>query len=258
MEETMERSAPAGRPQITVVNGTRCPIWVAIYKRRSLLHGNEPPVAWQVASPPPRGKTSFFVPRDYQVCARYSFEPENSRRPVYQTNSLQVPHLSAGAGFLIESVTSLDRRTWGAVLTRTAESPGWYRIRIANRFSIGVSIHVRMEGREIFAPRIVPPMAALIEDLDSPFYMAVLPLPRADGDRLLDSEVALTEIAVRAGESVKVQGGPRKGFEISRRDEKQPVKERKQEPASRRRERGKTRKASSRMPLPQETPHSAG
>lgn len=250
----MERSDLTGRSQITIVNGTRSAIWVAIYKR-SPLRTDEPPIAWQVVSPPPRGKTALFIPRELQVCARYSFEPENPRRPVYQTNVCRVSHAPAGAGFVIESVPSQDRRTWGAVLNRTVENPGWYQIRVVNRFSLGVSIHLRMEERAIFPPRIVPPMAASTEDLDSPFYIAVLPLPRAAGDLLPSSEIALTEIAVKVGESVKVQGGPRKGFKISRASEgdstidseikkRAPVK--KPKPASPRRERGKTRKAAAR------------
>jgi hypothetical protein len=211
----MERATPVGRHRITIVNGTRSAIWVAVYKR-SPLRTNQPPIAWQVVSPPPRGKTALFVPREVRVFARYSFEPENPRRPVYQTRSLLFPKASAGAGFVIESVSSPDRRTWGAVLNRLAESPGWGQIRVVNRFSIGVSIHVRMDERDIFPPPIVPPMAAWTEDLESPFYVAVLRLPREAGDLLPESEVARTEIAVRGGESVKVQGGPRKGFEISR------------------------------------------
>lgn len=211
----MESSSLTGRPQITIVNGTRCAVWVAIYKRSS-LSTSEPPIAWQVVSPPPRGNTAVFIPRDYQVCARYSFEPENSRRPVYQTNVLQVPHAPAGAGFVLESVSSPDRRTWGAVLTRTAESPGWYQVRVVNHFSIGISSHIKQEGRDIFPPRTVPPKAAWIEEMDSSFYVAVLPFPRAAGDLLLNSEISLTETVVKAGESVKIQREPLKGFKISR------------------------------------------
>lgn len=237
----MASSISADRPQISIVNGTRLAVWVAIYKR-SPLRTNESPVAWQVVFPPPRGKTTIFIPQDYQVYARYSFEPDDPRRPVYQTNVLQVPHAPAGAGFVIEKVASPDRRTWGAVLTRAAESPGWYLIRIVNRFMIGVWSHVLQGGRDIFSPQILPPEAAWSEDLDSLFYIAVLPWPRAGGDLLLDSEIALTEIAVKAGETVKIQGGPYKGFKISRITKKQAAAKK---PASRRRERGKTRKDSS-------------
>lgn len=211
----MASSISAGRPKITIVNGTRLAVWVAIYKR-SPLRTNEPPVAWQVVCPPPRGKTTIFIPRDYQVCAHYSFEPENPRRPVHQTNVIQVPHAPAGAGFVIQGVSSQDRRTWGAVLTRGDKSPGWYQVRIVNHFTIGVWGHVRQDGRDIVSPRILPPMSAWTEDLDSPFYIAVLPFPRAAGDLLQDSELALTEIAVKAGESVKIQGGSFKGFKISK------------------------------------------
>lgn len=249
----MESSVLTGRPRVTIVNGTRSAIWVAIYKR-SPLRTDEPPIAWQIVSPPPRGKTALFIPRELQVCARYSFEPENPWRPVHQTNVCRVPHAPAGAGFVIESVPSQDRRTWGAVLNRAAENPGWSQIRVVNRFSIGVSIHLRMEERAIFPPRIVPPMAVLTEDLDSLFYVAVLPLPRAAGDLLPISEIALTEIAVKVGESVRVQGGPRRGFKISRvsagdstRDPEPDIKAIEQpkpakKPASRRRTPRKTRK----------------
>lgn len=245
----MTSSVPTGSSRITIVNGTRCAIWVAIYKRSSLRE-DQPPVAWQVVPPPLRGKTALFVPQEVQVCARYSFEPEKPRRPVHQTRVLQVPHAPAGAGFVIENVSSPDRRACGAVPTRTAESPGWYQIRVVNRFLIGVSVHVRMDGRDLFPPPIVPPMAAWTEGLDSPFYVAVLPLRRAAGDLLPESEIALTETAVRVGESVRVQGGPVKGFKISRisaddSTEKAEIKKRKpaKKTASPRRGRGKARKA---------------
>lgn len=217
----MESSVPTGRPQVTIVNGTRSAIWVAIYKR-SPLRVDQPPVAWQVVSPPPRGTTALFVPRKVQVCARYSFEPENPKRPVYQTRSLALPNAPAGASFVIEGMSSPDRRTWGAVLNRVVEPARWGQIRVVNHFSIGVSLHVRMDERDIFPPPIVLPTGAWTEDLNSPFYVAVLRLPRAAGDLLPQSEIALTEIAVRVGESVKVQGGPRKGFEISRIPEGEP------------------------------------
>ncbi|HEX3553784.1 MAG TPA: hypothetical protein VIA62_11210 [Thermoanaerobaculia bacterium] len=185
-----------------------------------------------------------------------------------QTNVLQVPHAPAGAGFVIEGVSSPDRRAWGAVLTRVAESPGWYRIRVVNHFMIGVWSHVRQGGQDIFRPRLLPPMAALTEDLDSPFYLAVLPLPRVAGDLLQDSEIVMTEIVVKEGETVKIQGGPNKGFKLSKipagssAPEKKPkaqakpkveikvrevVKKASKEPARRRREREKTTKAPSRL-----------
>lgn len=211
----MESSTLAGGPRIMIVNGTRSVIWVAVYKR-SPLRGNQPPIAWQVISPPPRGATALFIPRGVEVCARYSFEPENPRRPVYQTRSLPLRNTPAGAGFVIESVSSPDRRTWGAVLSRAAENPGWGQIRVLNRFSIGVTIHVSMDERDIFPPPIVPPTAGWIEDLDSPFHVAVLFVRRVAGDLLPLSEIALTETSVRAGEALRVLGGPRKGFEICR------------------------------------------
>ncbi|HSK81020.1 MAG TPA: hypothetical protein VLQ45_31495 [Thermoanaerobaculia bacterium] len=211
----MESSIFAGRPQITIVNSTRCAVWVAIYKR-PLLHTNEPPVAWQVVSPPPRGNTAVFIPRDYQIYARYSFEPENPRRPVYQTNVLQVPPAPAGAGLVLEGVSSPDRRTWGAVLTRTTQSPGWHQVSVINRFSIAISGHVRQQGHDIFPPRMVPPMTAWTEKLDPGFYVAVLPLPHAAGDLLPDSEISSTETAVKSGESVRIHREPGKGFKISK------------------------------------------
>lgn len=211
----MTRSSSACSPQITILNGSRHAVWVAIYKR-SALRTTEPPVAWEVVVSPPRGKTTVFIPQDYQVLARYSFRPENPRRPVHQTNVLQVPHAPAGAGFLIEGVASPDRRIWGAVLTRVADSPGGYQVRMINRFTVGVWAHVKQGGRDIVSPRILSPLSAWTEDLDSPFYIAVLSLPRSAGDLLLSSEVALTEIAVKVGESVRVQGGPHKGFRISK------------------------------------------
>src|SRR6185369_907197 len=104
----MGSAALIGRSRITIVNGTRQAVWVALYKR-SPLHADGPPVAWQVVSPPPHGRTAVFIPRDYEVCARYSFAPENPGRPIYQTRTVQVPHAPAGAGFVIEGVSSPDR-----------------------------------------------------------------------------------------------------------------------------------------------------
>lgn len=224
----MESAASPSRPPVTIVNGARRAVEVVVYKR-SPLRPDQPPIAWQVVPLPPRGKTTIVLPREYQVCARYSFEPDNPRRPVHQTNVLKVPQAPAGAGFVVEGV-SPDRRIWGAVLTRTTETPGWYQIRVVNRFPIGVWGHLRQEGRDVVPPRILPPLATWTEDLSSPFYLAVLALPYSAGDLLQDSEIARTEIAVQAGENVKVQGGPRKGFEISRIPEGRP-----RPPAGRRR-----------------------
>jgi hypothetical protein len=219
----MENAIAGGRPQVTIVNGSRRAVWVALYKRSPLSIG-EPPVAWQVVLAPPRGKTSIYTPRDYQVCARYSFEPENPWRPVYQTNALQVSHAPTGAGFVIESVPSQDRRICGAVLARATGGPGWNQIRVVNRFLIAVWSHVRQAGRDIFPPRILQPGAALIEDLSSPFCVAVLPSPRAAGDLLPDFEIAMTETVVNVGDSVRIQGGPFRGFKISRLDPPSPNK----------------------------------
>jgi hypothetical protein len=211
----MKRLATGGRSQITIYNGTRCAVSVALFKR-SPLHPDAPAIAWQVVSLPPRGRTAVLISRDFQVCARYSFEPENPRRPVYQTHTLQGLHAPAGAAVTIEGISTPDRRTWGAVLARTPEGPGWFRIRITNHFAIGVWAHLWQDEQDIFPPRILPPMATWTEDLSSTFYLAVLPLPHAVGDLLPESEIALTEIAVEVGEHVKIQGGPRKGFEIIR------------------------------------------
>lgn len=211
----MVSQVSGGDGRITILNSTRSSIWVAVYCR-SALRNDEAPIAWQVESVPSRATTAISAPRDYQIFARYCFKPEAPRQPVYQTNTRAVLRASAGAGFVIESISTPDRCTWGAVLIPAAQEPEWYRVRIVNRFPLGVWTHVRQGGRDVFSPRVLPPGSSGIEDLDSPLYVVVLALPRAAGDLLLNTEVAATEIVVEAGESVKVQGGPRKGFKISK------------------------------------------
>jgi hypothetical protein len=202
----MANPETAGRPQLTIINGTRQAVWVAMYKR-STLRPDQPPVAWQVLSLPPKRRVDVSFPEEYQVCARYSFAPEKPLRPVHQTNVLTVNNVPAGSGFVVDGVSSQDRRSWAAVMNRTAKSPGWYEISIANLFPILVWSHVWQEGRDVFPPRPLPPRSVVVEDLRSPFYLAVLPLPPAVGDLLPNGELAPTEIAVEPGKSVKIQGG---------------------------------------------------
>ncbi len=211
----MDTTTPAGRAPVTLANGTRRAVCVVVY-RRSALRPGEPPVVWLAASVAARGKVSFVLPRELEVFARYSFEPENPRRPVHQTNSLQVRQPQVGAGFEVQGLSSPDRRTWGAVLARSAESPGWFQLRVVNQFQVGVWAHVRQDGRDVFPPRVLPPLSTWLQDLDAPFRVAVLAEPRKPGDLLVSSANATTETAVTAGESLKIQGGPCRGFRVSR------------------------------------------
>jgi hypothetical protein len=198
------------KSRITILNETRRIVWVAIYRRPPSRPG-ETAVAWAVAAAPPRGKSVIPVPGNYQIFARYSFEPEDPLKPVYQSRTLSLK--TPAGGFAVDAI-SLDRRTWGAVLNRLSDGPGWGRIRVVNRFGIGVWSHVQQDGRDIYPPRVLPPDMAWMEDLRSPFYLAVLRGPVQAGDRLLDEEITLSEVELDRGGTAAVRGGPRKGYEI--------------------------------------------
>lgn len=198
------------RPRITIINETRRILWVAIY-RRSPLRLKEPVVAWAVVSPPPRGRSAVPVPPDYQIFARYSFDPEDPLKPVYQTRTFQLKR--PAGGFAIDAV-SLDRHTWGAVLNRMPEGPAWGRIRVVNRFGIGVWSHVQQDGRDVYPPRILTPGMAWTEDLSTPYLLAVVSAPVAPGERLPDEEISLSEVEIGRCGTAAVTGGPRKGYKI--------------------------------------------
>jgi hypothetical protein len=82
----------------------------------------------------------------------------------------------------------------------------------------------------------------MTEDLDSPFYIAVLPLPHAAGDLLPNAEIALTETMARAGETFRLQGGPCKGFKLLKCLDGSSTADRKPKAQARPKAQGKTPK----------------
>jgi hypothetical protein len=166
---------------------------IAVYKRSPLRPG-EPAIAWTILSLPPRGRTLCPVPRDIQLFARYSFFPERPSSPLHQTGTLRLRQ--ADACFALEAV-SADRRTWSAALTRiSGPAPGLGRVRIVNRLGLAAWSHIQQAGRDLFAPRILPPSAVRTEDLSSPFRLAVVGPHILEGAVLPDEEIRATEVVI--------------------------------------------------------------
>lgn len=199
---------------LEIANETDGIVHVALYKR-SPLRPTEPAVAWAIASPPPRGRAIFSIPRDYRVFARYSFSPEDPWQPVYQTNVL--PLLRDSGSFSIQEV-SLGRSAWGAFLARNTRGAGSGEVRIENDFALGVWCHIQLGECDVYPPRLLPPYETLIEALASPFFLAVVsPLVRV-GASLAGHEIHATEIELEAGKDgvFTVHGTPCQGHRITR------------------------------------------
>jgi hypothetical protein len=184
---------------------------IAVYKRSPLRPG-EPAIAWTILSLPPRGRTLCPVPRDIQLFARYSFSPERPASPFYQTGTLRLRQ--ADACFALEAVTA-DRRTWSAALIRASgHTPGPGRVRIINRFGIGAWSHIQQAGRDLFAPRILPPGAMRTEDLLSPFHLAIVGPHILEGAVLPDEEILATEAVIGASGEATARSCARAGWVI--------------------------------------------
>jgi hypothetical protein len=181
--------------KLEIANETRGIVHVALYKK-SMLRPSEPPVAWAIVSPPPRGRAIFSVPRDYRVFARYSFSPEDPWQPVYQTNVLPL-HRNHDSLALQE--ISLGRSAWGAILARNVRKTALGELRIENNFTIGAWCHVQLGEHDVHPPRLLSPHGVLIEALASPFFLAVVsPLARA-GAPLAEHEIRATEVELADG-----------------------------------------------------------
>ncbi len=199
--------------KLEIANETRGIVHVALYKR-SPLRPSEPAVAWAIVSPPPRGRAIFSVPRDYRVFARYSFSPEDSWQPVYQTNALS---LHRNHDSLAIREISLGRSAWGAILARNVRDAGPGELRIENDFSTGVWCHVQLGEHDVHPPRLLPPRGVLIEALTSPFCLAVVsPLARV-GVPLAEHEIRTTEVELAAGEGgvFTIHASPIRGYRVT-------------------------------------------
>jgi hypothetical protein len=199
---------------LEIANETDGVVHVALYKR-SPLRPAEPAVAWAIASPPPRGRAIFSIPRDYRVFARYSFSPEDPWQPVYQTNplSLQRNHDS-----LAIREVSFGRSALGAILARNAKKKaGLGELRIENNFLIGVWCHVQLGEHDVHLPRLLPPRGVLTEALISPFFLAVVNPQARVGAPLSEEEMRTTEIELATGERgvFTVRLNPRQGYRIT-------------------------------------------
>lgn len=198
---------------LEIANETDGIVHVALYKR-SPLRPAEPAVAWAIASPPPRGRAIFSIPRDYRVFAQYSFSPEAPWQPVYQTNalSLQRNHDS----FAIREV-SLGRSALGAILARNIKKAGLGELRIENNFMIGVWCHIQLGEHDVHLPRLLSPHGVLVETLASSFFLAVVS-PRARvGAPLMKEEIRATEVELEAGKggAFTVHRNPAQGYRIT-------------------------------------------
>ncbi len=236
--------------KLEIANETSGIVHIALYKR-SPLRPSEPVVAWTIVSPPPRGRAIFSIPRDYRVLARYSFSPEDSQQPIYQTNILS---LRRNHDSLAIREIRLGRSAWGAILARNVREPGLGELRIENDFSTGIWCYVQLGEHDIYLPRPLPPHGVLIDSLAAPFFLAVVsPLVHV-GVPLAEEEIRATEVAAGEGGVFTIHSTTTQRYRINpgAPHHAERVTRPKKEAASVRTKRTKTLQKAS-MPFPAQT-----
>ncbi len=170
-------------------------------------------IAWLIAEPPPGGKQTIDIPDDLSVFAQYSNDLSNPSNLVCET--AHIPFAETTASFNISSLMSQDSRASGAVITQTFNNLVMNEVRIYNNYSIGCLVTIAKNGDAIFAPQVIWPGGLLVEDVRSPFYVAVVSQFAYKGKRLVHEEFSQTQIEVLEGDSVTVTGTQWKGYSLA-------------------------------------------
>lgn len=202
--------------QITILNGTNELIRVAIYKKPTVTPLLST-VAWQIVAPPPGGRTLVPIPEDYQVFAEYSLDqtnpdPSSPTATVHSTNT--VNFLETTAYFQINSRTSQDKQSPGAVINQVFSGLQLNEVRVENKFALGVLSHIQKDGVDIFAPHVLWPGAVRIENVISDLYLAVVGQFVFQGSQLMDEEIQMTETPILEGGTALVTGSMWQGYSI--------------------------------------------
>jgi hypothetical protein len=202
--------------QITIQNDSTDLVRIAIYKK-PLLQPILDTIAWQIVAPPPGGQTVVPVPENFEAFAEYSLDlnnpdPTSVAATVYQTN--HCPFNETSARFIVSAVRSQDKQASGAVMTQVFTELVLNEVRMENNFGIGVLSHVQKAGQDIYAPQVLWPGAVRMEDIRTPYYLAVVSQFLFQGNRLVDEEIQMTETPVLEDGTATVTGSMWKGYSI--------------------------------------------
>ena len=199
--------------QITIINQTEEEtVRVAVFQK-PIIRPRLPTIAWQIAAPPPGGKSVIPIAADYTIFARYSMDP--NRPDAIQNTTNTISFTETTARFDIESHESQDRRAHGAVVEQKFNGLVLNEVRVTNNFGMGVWGHIQKDGTDVFAPQVIWPGAVLMEDLRSKLYLAVVNGLTWLGDNLVPEEISLTETPILEDQVATVTGSMWKGYSIA-------------------------------------------
>ena len=158
------------------------------------------------------------IPEDYQVYAEYSLDPNNPEptSPGATLNQTNIVNFNEPtAHFQILSATSQDNKATGAYVQQVFTDLVANEVRLENNFSAGVLGHIQRDGVDIFAPQVIWPGGARMEDIRSTLYVAVIGQSVSQGTQLSDEDTQMTETPILEGGTAVVTGSMWKGYSIT-------------------------------------------
>ncbi len=196
--------------QVILRNDTDEQLRLAIYKK-PVKNPNLTTIAWRIAELPPRGKQRIKLPASYEIFADYGTEANPSQTDI-QTGTLTFNELTAR--FNIDSASSQDNQSTGAVINQSFSDLVMNEVRVTNNFDRGVRLTIAKDGDAIYEPQIVSPGGLFLEDIRASLYVAVVNEFTFKGSRLVQEEFATGEAEVLEGGTLVAKGSMWRGYSV--------------------------------------------
>lgn len=198
---------------ITLINETGETVRLALFQR-PVWNPTLATVAWQIAAPPPGGRSVVQMSDDFELRVRYSHDP--NRPDNLDTSAKPVAFNETTAVFTIDKAPMRDGVGGAAVINRSFTGMVFKEVRVLNNFSIGVEAALIRGQDAMFEPQVIWPGGLFIEDVGASMYVAVVSQFTYKGQRLVQEEISQTQAEVLAGDSLIVTGSMWTGYSLTK------------------------------------------
>jgi hypothetical protein len=198
---------------ITLINNTNETVRLAVFQK-PVVNPTLETIAWQIAAPPPGGRSVVEIPSDFGLEVRYSSDP--TRPDNLDTAARPARFNETSASFRIQCVSSQDRRADGAVINQVFTDLVMNEVRVVNHFNVGVEAAILRGADPIYPPQVIWPGGLFMEDVRASLYVAVISQFTYKGQRLVQEEISLTQTEVLEGDALIVTGSMWTGYALEK------------------------------------------
>ena len=174
-------------------------------------------LAWEIVSLPGSGRnTSINIPTNYDVYIDYSTNPRHRQVPNSGAKTALIPLDQQTTKFIVREEKTNDNNVAIATLNSAFTDIVGNEVHIVNQASFLVWGHILLNGQDVYPPQVIEPEKTLMEDVRSPFYLAVIDKSVEKGTVMKVEKLSSPAIEVLAGDSITITGSKQEGFNLSK------------------------------------------